>query len=100
MPFKPGETGNPEGRRAEDRKVKLLARQHTEKAISKLAQWMESDNPKASVAAACALLDRGYGKAQQNVSAVVEHQVNVGHSEQFADKIERTLSQRAPSTVQ
>jgi hypothetical protein len=100
MAFKPGESGNPEGRRAEDRKIKLLARQHTERAITKLAQWLDSDNPKASVAAACALLDRGYGKAQQNVSAVVEHTVNVGHAEDFADKIERTLSQRAPATVQ
>jgi hypothetical protein len=101
MPFKKGQTGNPEGRRAEDRKVKLLARQHTDKAIAKLAHWMESDNPKASVAAACALLDRGFGKPRQTIEADVyqEHQINVGGSDAFAARIEQALRNRAPSQL-
>jgi hypothetical protein len=36
------------------------------------AFWMRSDNPRASVAAAQALLDRGFGKPQQSVDAGVE----------------------------
>lgn len=67
MPWSPGQSGNPAGRTPEDRKVKRLAREHTEAAIKKLVQWMESDNPKASVAACQALLDRAWGKPTQAV---------------------------------
>lgn len=48
--------------------IKSLARQHTEAAIKRLAYWMMSDNPKASVGASIALLDRGWGKPTQPVS--------------------------------
>ena len=42
-----------------------MARTHTEAAIARLAEWMASDEPRASVAASTALLDRGWGKATQ-----------------------------------
>lgn len=45
-----------------------LARQHTKDSIERLVAWMRSDNPKASVTAAQALLDRGYGKPGQAVA--------------------------------
>jgi uncharacterized membrane protein len=96
MPFKPGQTGNPRGRAAEDRKVKLLARQHTDKAIAKLAEWMNSDNPKASVSAACALLDRAYGKPKQTIDAqIVKRIVDESRVGTIRDKLrasqERTV---------
>lgn len=47
--------------------MKALARKHTVEAVQRLAQWLRSDNPKASVSAAIALLDRGYGKPAQSI---------------------------------
>lgn len=68
MPFVKGQSGNPGGRPKESNEVKTLARQYTEESVHRLAFWMRSDNPKASVAACQALLDRGYGKPTQPVS--------------------------------
>lgn len=68
MPFVKGQSGNPGGRPKETAEIKALARQYTEEAIRKLADWMRSENPKASVAACTALLDRGYGRPTQPVA--------------------------------
>lgn len=65
--FVKGKSGNPSGRPKEDREVKELAREWTKEAMERLAFWMRSDNAKASVTACSTILDRGYGKAQQNV---------------------------------
>lgn len=65
MPFVKGQSGNPGGRPKEAEEVKRLAREHTEHAIARLAFWLDSDNPKASVSAAISLLDRAYGKPAQ-----------------------------------
>ncbi len=67
MPFKKGQSGNPGGRPKEDDEIKRLARIHAPDALKRLAYWLKSDNPKASVSAAQALLDRGYGKPAQQV---------------------------------
>src|SRR5262249_30790693 len=65
--------GNPGGRPKEIAEVKELARQHMPAAIEALASIM--NNTKASdaarVSAACALLDRGYGKAPQHIDAEI-----------------------------
>jgi hypothetical protein len=37
-------------------------------AVTRLAFWLNSDNPKASVSAAIALLDRGRGRAPQAIT--------------------------------
>ncbi len=52
--------------------VRELARSHTKGAIERLVFWMKSDNPSASVAAANAPLDRGYGKPAQLLNLSVE----------------------------
>jgi hypothetical protein len=65
MPFEKGKSGNPGGRPKEENLVKELAREFTSEAIERLGFWLRSDNPKASVGAAVALLDRGYGKPHQ-----------------------------------
>ena len=62
MPFVKGQSGNPGGRVGVPKEVRELARTHTEEAIKRLAVWMRSDDPRASVAACNSLLDRGYGK--------------------------------------
>jgi hypothetical protein len=70
--FKPGASGNPLGRPKSDVTIRELAKAHTEGAIHTLAKIM--NDPKAShtarVHAACALLDRGWGKPAQYVESV------------------------------
>ena len=55
--------------------IRSLARNHTAKALSTLASIMNETkaNPAARVAAAQALLDRGWGKATQVVEATVNN---------------------------
>jgi hypothetical protein len=66
--FQPGRSGNPGGRPKEHAEVKEMARAHTEQAIAVLAKWMLSDEPKAAIAAATALLDRAWGKPTQAIT--------------------------------
>lgn len=67
MPFKPGQSGNPSGRKKDQSTVRVLARKYTREAIGTLASIMKS--PKASesarVAASEAILSRGWGKPTQ-----------------------------------
>lgn len=74
------------------RDVIELARLHSPKAIKTLAEIMNSDRapPAARVAAANAILDRGYGKPAQTLDASVR-------SAEFsiADKIVETWKKKA-----
>lgn len=66
MPFQPGQSGNPAGRRREDSSLREMARAHTEAAINTLVEALK--NERNCVAAAQALLDRGWGKPVQAIS--------------------------------
>lgn len=64
----PGQSPNPGGRKREVAEVRELARSHTKAAIETLAAIMENgDKDAARVAAAEALLNRGWGRAEQAV---------------------------------
>lgn len=84
-PFPPGNSANPGGRPKlpEDVKhVRELAREYTEDAITALVAVMGNGSGPAKVAAANALLDRGWGKAAQPVDGdgqggPVKHEIKV-----------------------
>ena len=59
--FKPGQSGNPAGRA---KGVEALAREHTPAAIAALVKGLT--DPKQYVAAAVALLNRGWGNPTQS----------------------------------
>lgn len=67
MPFQPGQSGNPGGQTKLNRDIKELARQHADAAIQALVEALS--DPKQRVAAAQALLDRGFGKPKQEIEA-------------------------------
>ena len=67
MAFQKGQSGNPGGRPKEDAEVKALARAAGPEAIDKLMELMRGDDRRTALAAAQALLDRGFGKPSQAV---------------------------------
>ncbi len=69
--FKPGKTGNPGGRPKEVAEMRALARERTSDAVDTLFSIMDdADKPAAArVAAANSLLDRGWGKLAQAITA-------------------------------
>jgi hypothetical protein len=80
--FKPGRSGNPGGRPKAIGIVQELARQHTPRAIDKLADIMRnSQSDSAKIAAAKELLDRGWGKPAQ---------FSISHQGEFKRAIDMT----------
>lgn len=69
MVFKPGQSGNPGGRRKDVGEVKELARAHTVEAITTLVEMMRgASSERVRVAAADSLLDRAHGRPAQAVT--------------------------------
>jgi HEAT repeat protein len=85
--FVAGRSGNPRGRPKEstdDRRVKLLARMYSQRAIDTLAKLLDSETDSVRVSAACALLDRAYGKPSQSVESTVTVTRRLSYAERFA----------------
>ena len=71
MPFEKGISGNPGGRPKEGAEVKALARTYGVPAIEKLVALLSCGDDRTEMAAAQALLDRGYGKPSQAIDMKV-----------------------------
>ena len=70
--WKSGQSGNPSGRPKLVAEVRDLARKHTDRAIERLVELIESDSSTTAVAACRELLDRAWGRAPQHIDQTIE----------------------------
>ena len=79
--FAKGQSGNSGGRPSGLGRIRTIAQQHTDNAIETLVRVMNSEtaSPSAQVAAASALLDRGYGRPERSLKASV-NQIDLGEA--------------------
>lgn len=87
MPWPKGVSGNPGGRPRGLAEVSRLARAYTSEAIDTLAKCMREGEPRARIAAAEALLNRGWGRS----APPGEEEVDAGPSAEKEVLIDRLL---------
>ena len=93
-PWPPGRSGNPGGRPKAALDIQALARAHTPDAIPALVAALA--NPSERVAAAVALLDRGWGKPIQAIEGSME-QTYVLRAPPPVESVDEWLRLHAPS---
>jgi Family of unknown function (DUF5681) len=102
-PFKPGQSGNPNGRPKKTQEIVDLAKDNSEKALKKLVALIDSSDDKVALAAANAILDRSVGKPKQSVDVDAKHNVTHNGQEPVSETtqwIADTLRARAESQAQ
>lgn len=85
-PWKPGQSGNPNGRPPIPQDVRDAARALTIEAIEALRKALA--DPRSRVAASVALLDRGWGKPNQTIEEVT---ATLGTPEEIAARMVATV---------
>ena len=88
--FAKGVSGNPGGRPAQISEVRELARRYTKEAVATLVDIMQNPKapPAAKVRAAEVLLDRGWGRPQQQLEIQEAAGLNIVISERIAQALE------------
>ena len=66
-PWKPGQSGNPNGRPKKNREAEAVALSNSQKAMKKLVTLIDSEDEKVALAAAQAIIDRAMGKPKQSL---------------------------------
>jgi hypothetical protein len=79
--FKKGKSPNPGGKPKWVKEAKEIAGARTKEAIERLVYWMRSSDPKASIPATNAILDRALGKPKEHV----EHDFTQRLAEEMTD---------------
>jgi len=102
--FQPGQSGNPGGRPKALIDVIDLARQHTADAVHALCEVASQADahPAARVAAAVALLDRGWGRPSQAIESSVHVQQSswVVRAPAPVSSTQEWLERYAPKTIE
>jgi hypothetical protein len=98
--FLQGHSGNPSGRPAIIGELQKLARAHTPTALATLVEIMSNtaSPPNARVAAAVALLDRGYGRPSTAVFVEMTQQVSSTDREALLTTVVSAMDEMAAST--
>jgi hypothetical protein len=102
--WKPGQSGNPNGRQKVDPNLREAAKQYTMRSLEVLVDVMENGKKDSDrVAAANAILDRGHGKATQHIevgdnSSLVDLLVMIGSGKTIdGDAIDVTPTDATPT---
>jgi Lipoprotein amino terminal region len=97
--FLQGHSGNPSGRPAIISELQKLARTHTPTALATLVEIMSNtaSPPNARVAAAIALLDRGYGRPSTAVFVEMTPQVSSTDREALLTTVVTAMDDMAAS---
>jgi hypothetical protein len=98
--FLQGHSGNPSGRPAIISELQKLARSHTPTALATLVEIMSNtaSPPNARVAAAVALLDRGYGRPSTAVFVEMTAQTSSADREALLTTVVTSMDEMAAST--
>lgn len=92
--FKPGQSGNPNGRPRKIEKATDTAVDSLQKAIERAASLVDNEDPRIALAAAQLIIDRAMGKPKQTVENVESKKVNEMTEEEILDRLRAAATQR------
>ena len=100
MPWVKGQSGNPGGRPKEEIDIRKLARSRGKEAIDTLYTIMRDEKapPAARIAAATALLDRGYGRPEQSFTGALNVTYSISDQPMSAEEWARQYATPSPES--